>query len=1187
MGLRSRAGRLAKTNYRKRLPPGARRRLWFLRQQVRSRLRSPQRSRLSVVMPVYNVESYLGEAVESVLSQDYRNLELILVDDGSTDSSGQMCDQIASEDARVRVIHQPNAGLGAARNTGIAAAHGKYLAFVDSDDYLFPKAYSKMIGSLSRSGSDIVTGNVMRRDGKRLYQSWLQSRSHLADKSGLKLSETPELLFDTVAWNKVYRTKFWRTYVKTFPVSKLYEDTATIFTGLLHANMIDVIAAPVYVWRQRDEGGSITQRLLEPENISDRFEMIDRVDMMIRDNGLQDALGDRLSLKILEVDLWVYVREMSDAGAETIDRIQQVAKHYWPATSAQVKTLIPVERRVCYWLLEHERGTEVPEFLKWYASVASAPPLRRDGGLLRLDVSDCPVPVDGAPADTLEMATSVQAIANVIALRWTGPTTLTIHGYAYTRFVSDGSQDISLVATNLSTGETVTWRAERTASPDSARWSSDLSSAHDHDGFVCAIDVEVLRTSSTSDRRDSEWSIAVRIDDGEITRTIELPKIWKLGSGAVIGAIVLPDQTLAIVKTDLGGPLRIRFDGRGVLATSFEVNGTTAAIRLNDPPSAVTRMWFAASGADRTVEATRGADGSFAARFPASTQTDLTTTWRPFALVGGDETPVLAPAGFVAELTPNPDGLRATVTRTGQAVVCGYSGSAIVREIGCSQQGEIEVAGALFALDQVEIGIAPKAGAPGTWHQAEVRDGRFRARVPTTRLDFDGNPRPLPSGNYELHARRPSAGGATAEILLSDATAIDLPTTYLTEAIKTKFVRRDAGRVGVEISAPVPDDLLGQYAQAQLTAQYGASPRELEEAVFFHVDLGSAAADSALAIHQELRQRNLPLRLYWGVEDLSVPVPDGGVPIVKRSELWFAKINSSRYLVNNYGGLWGLSKDPGQRYLQTWHGTPFKVIGVSEARHKGAPSSRFEQIAREASEWDAFASSSPYFSALIPGEFCFTGKVLETGYPRNDRLATATAAERDAIRERFGITSSVNVLLYAPTFREGQRDSWRADLYDGLDVARLANLLGPQWRILLRGHSFNARDDHADRSAEQVTDVTRHPDVNDLYLASDVLVTDYSSVMFDYVVTGKPMAFFTPDLNQYIAVRGVYFDLREHAPGPLYDDVAHLADGLLDLDKLSAQYAARYRAFREKFAPWDDGKAASRVVDAFFGESIG
>jgi CDP-glycerol glycerophosphotransferase len=281
--------------------------------------------------------------------------------------------------------------------------------------------------------------------------------------------------------------------------------------------------------------------------------------------------------------------------------------------------------------------------------------------------------------------------------------------------------------------------------------------------------------------------------------------------------------------------------------------------------------------------------------------------------------------------------------------------------------------------------------------------------------------------------------------------------------------------------------------------------------------------------------------------------------------------------------MWGLRKDPGQRYLQTWHGTPLKYIGVSEARHAGALKPRYEQIAAEAAEWDAFVSPSPYFSSLIPGEFLYLGAVLETGYPRNDRLATAGAADRQAMREQLGIPAGTNVALYAPTFRDIERRGWRAPLFDGLDLNRLLELLGPDWVLLLRGHIFNANDDHADRTAGQLIDVTRHNDINDLYIASDALITDYSSVMFDYAVTGKPMAFFTPDLDAYVAGRGTYFDLRDEAPGPLYDKVEDLAAGLSDLDALLTEHRDRYDTFRTKYAPWDDGKAAARVVDAFFG----
>ena len=244
-GASSRAERLAKSTYRQRLTPHARRRLWHLRQQVVSRINPPQRGKLSVVMPVYNVEAYLDEAVESVLSQSYQNLELILVDDGSTDSSGALCEQIAGRDKRVRVIHQTNAGLGAARNTGIAAARGKYLAFIDSDDYILPDAYAAMIEMQRRSGSDVVTGNVDAARGQARLPVLVAVAITSKRQCGPPARRYAGAAYGHGRMEQALRARFWRRYVKGFPVGKLYEDTATVFTALVHANSIDVVAAPV------------------------------------------------------------------------------------------------------------------------------------------------------------------------------------------------------------------------------------------------------------------------------------------------------------------------------------------------------------------------------------------------------------------------------------------------------------------------------------------------------------------------------------------------------------------------------------------------------------------------------------------------------------------------------------------------------------------------------------------------------------------------------------------------------------------------------------------------------------------------------------------------------------------------------------------------------------------------------
>lgn len=375
---------------------------------------------------------------------------------------------------------------------------------------------------------------------------------------------------------------------------------------------------------------------------------------------------------------------------------------------------------------------------------------------------------------------------------------------------------------------------------------------------------------------------------------------------------------------------------------------------------------------------------------------------------------------------------------------------------------------------------------------------------------------------------------------------------------------------------------------AGLSRWFGRRRRPLEDAVFFYVDLGLRAADSGLALHDEIRRRNLPLTLYWGVISPAVAVPPGAVPVVKGSVAWYEKLNSSRYVVNNYGGILGLRKHPEQRVLQTWHGTPYKFVGRSELRHRGASAPQIASMSREASEWDGFISPSPYMSTLIREEWDFEGAILETGYPRNDRLARAGRVQRQALRSAFDLPAAAHIALYAPTFREHQRDGWCADPFDGLDVNDLSSRLGPDWYILVRGHSFTARKgSQLPRGQGRVRDVTGHPDINDLYLVADVLVTDYSSTMFDFAVTGRPIVYFAPDLAQYALERGVYFDLAECAPGPIYEGIDALAEALRELPELVERYRDRYAAFRARFAPWDDGHAAARVVDAFFVTSGG
>ncbi len=218
--------------------------------------------RVSVVVPVYDVERWLPESLDSLLGQDGVDLQVVVVDDGSPDGSGEIADGYAARDDRVTVLHVPNGGLGSARNVGteqvLGQSTGDYLAFLDSDDVLPPGALSTLADTLAGSGSDFATGSIVRWEADGLHEPPWMRRLHQR-RTGITAREHPEILGDVFAWNKLFRTSFWREQGLEWPEGRRYEDQPTTTRAYL-AGTFDVVPDVVYHWRIRQDGTSITQQ---------------------------------------------------------------------------------------------------------------------------------------------------------------------------------------------------------------------------------------------------------------------------------------------------------------------------------------------------------------------------------------------------------------------------------------------------------------------------------------------------------------------------------------------------------------------------------------------------------------------------------------------------------------------------------------------------------------------------------------------------------------------------------------------------------------------------------------------------------------------------------------------------------------------------------------------------------------
>lgn len=219
-------------------------------------------SLISVIVPVYNVEEYLGRCVRSIVGQTYGNLEIILVDDGSKDGSGALCDELAKTDSRIRVIHKPNGGLSSARNAGIDAAKGEYLAFVDSDDWIEPESYEWMLGLAEKYGVKMVCAGRYDAENGEKTKGLCPPREEVI--SGQELARRIFVWdnIDSAAWDKLYKAELFENY--RYPEGKIVEDVPVTYRIGLDAGRIAMCDKPIYNYYHRP--GSITISAFSEKN---------------------------------------------------------------------------------------------------------------------------------------------------------------------------------------------------------------------------------------------------------------------------------------------------------------------------------------------------------------------------------------------------------------------------------------------------------------------------------------------------------------------------------------------------------------------------------------------------------------------------------------------------------------------------------------------------------------------------------------------------------------------------------------------------------------------------------------------------------------------------------------------------------------------------------------------------------
>jgi CDP-glycerol glycerophosphotransferase len=1133
------------------------------------------------VVPVYQVEEYLAECLDSLLSQTYERLEIVLVDDGSTDRSADIARGYAERDPRIKVVRQANAGLGAARNTGLAHSTGRLVTFADSDDTVPADAYRRMVRSLRRTGSDFVVGALVRDEGGvERMRPWAR-RAHARRRLSITIDDAPVMLTNVMACTKVFRREFVDSIGLRFPEHTRYEDQVPITRAYLEARAFDVLPTVVYRWRKRDDKSSISQQKAEMQDLLDRVAAQREIAGFLHETASEAVLRSWY-VKALRQDFFAYLRVAGDADDDYWEVLQDNLVSIAQQAPEDLDNELELRIRLAVWLGRHGHRSALRDLVRDEGFAGSNFPVDARDGRLRAGVPSLEKHALSLP-DSLMRIRKVDLIltTRLESLDWSTAGRLRIRCLAALSYADPGLHDVSTHVTL--TGPPGTSAVEVTTrvveDPSANLVARRTYEDHTRSSVTADVDLEALVTASGS-RRVTRWELRVGAaiapsGRGRIGAEGPLEARREYGS-AVVPRSVLVAGALVTSKWSERRGLVVEVHREyaavtGVVADddAFEVAvrapGLVALSQVHVGGSVVPATIVPAAAEDCwTIRLSgQGPDGQpVSGRVRVAAQTPDRQTLP----VVGDLEPASVCHGEAC----------LTISNDGQLTAIPDLPCLLVDDVGVGAAGEagpqtLVISGRAYGLTEGRLMVEGPRAESG-WSPLEVADGAFSVTVPVVHSPWGQPPSSLPSNIYGVVAQ---SSGEPVRVLAGRLFYEPNPRPAIRGwSVETVPDRRLALRLARLEDRMTASRLGQQRLRSDVYARALARPpRKL---VLLECFEGGGTGDGPRAVCDGLLESRTDLDLVWSVEDRSVVPVEGTRAILRGTPDWYDAVGSARLLVTNNVLPWFFTKGPEQIYVQTWHGTPLKRIGTDIPHQRVSTEHHLRLLLGQAHSWDYLASSSPFCTEIYRRAFDYDGEILEIGRPSNDVLVgPGSSAMRDEVRSRLGIPEDQTVLLYAPTWRD---DAWRGGTWDKvlhLD-AEAVTAARPDVTVLVRGHPNTAHRPRVPGSS-RVVDVTGHPDFTQLLLAADVLVTDYSGAMFDFAHTDRPMIFLVPDLEGYRhRVRGLYLDLEEVAPGPVVRTTAEVLESLDVEDRWSV---ARHH-MRATYAPFDDGAVTKRLLAA-------
>ncbi|MGA3433293.1 bifunctional glycosyltransferase/CDP-glycerol:glycerophosphate glycerophosphotransferase [Lactiplantibacillus plantarum] len=1146
-------------------------------------------NQLSVIVACYNVAEYLRDCLDSLLAQTFKNFEVIMIDDHSDDDTSTIIDEYAQQYDNFKAVHnEQNFGPSASRNLGIELANGDWLAFVDGDDILPKRAYELMIGSLVKSGSQVVTGFVRRFDSGRDKPSYLHSKAIVDDYRHVTLADHSELLYDTTSWNKIYSLSLLRHNDIKFPIGQIYEDVSFTLDAFLHSTGIDILTDVVYNWRWRESSGkaSFTQVKNELPKYLDRITSLNQIRSLLQDNNLWDGKVKRqVEYKLLDMDIPLFMDDIADADESFVYQFQEETVKFfrdWHLLDTPIIRTLSVKKQYQYYALLNGDF----ELLKRISANAFS------GRVAKLEQKSLNLPEFHAPKMLKSRISKVRCLDGVILFNGS----LRV-GSTVPRHFPYNPEVVSVYLENIITGKCIslsTFSRQFTVFNLHLRRMIIPSSK-----FSLALNVEDVI------RELGEGTYKVRIDYRE-NKTAKLLTTYlgqpMKGAGKITPFEVHDNKLSVVYGYNTNWEMTIKVQPTAELAAGSESDPTVlTTVRLDRSSVLVIggttpESDLSLSINNATISQSKTSDGLFEFRVKAeflerflnhSIKLTFVNSESGMEVVPNFEFEVGEPATLFGRklsialdarlgkgLWIKPDVSTITLSRadvqsssddtylklvfndesvTGLDIIGGkvelLSTNLVNRYLN---GGTVECQDAHTLIGKIPLNIG---------QQLSILSGRYHLYLDLRTSDGQNK-------RFKVYSYNLSNEYLINRTALNRMAAVSAYTDkfgYLKLSVlrKRPWIDRTKIRRGLTFSILYPLMRLLPLKK---------------DTVVFESLWGQLFNDSPRAMYDYLSSKYPAMKFVWVFKDEQTPITGHAIRVRRMSFKYWYYMARAKYLVQNTNLPDQYAKRKGQIEVETLHGTFMKVMGFDEPHFKHASNRVQTNFAHRIGRWDLMSVPSDFMKAHGAHAFDYPEqKILTTGFPRTDELIHNNNTDYiQQMKWKLNIPDNKKVVLYAPTYRTTDEPF---DLE--LDLNQMQRILGDDYVLLVRLHYFVSHSQNFVNQSGFVYDVSDYNNINDLYLISDVLITDYSSVMFDFGYLRKPMIFFAYDKDWYLdpANRGIYMDYDATVPGPVAKTTTEVISALKNLDNLPSLYHDKLIDFYNRFCQY--GRSGDATENLF------